>query len=203
MNPLEQGSRTFSTVVPRLKKELFLIVVVLLYVIALALDPARAVRAATLGGKVFLTVIPVMAAAFGALGLFQVLIKKERIARSLGSQSGFRGLLAASAFGSVLVGPVYIIFPLLRMMREHGARWAIITAVLTSWAVKLPMIPLEIQFLGWRFAALRSALVIVASVCLGLLVELLMPKGHRKTDLDPEVDGRGEGAEAQPEPSRP
>lgn len=87
-------------------------------------------------------------------------------------------------FGLVLVGPVYIIFPLLRMMREHGARWAIVTAVLTSWAVKLPMIPLEVRFLGWRFAVLRSVLVIAASVGLGLLVELLMSGSRRAADPD-------------------
>lgn len=187
-NTPERGPKASSSIVARVKGESFLVAVGLLYVLALALDPARAIRAAALGGKVFLTVVPVMAASFGALGLFQVLIEKERIARSLGRQSGWRGLLAASAFGSVLVGPVYIIFPLLRMMRQHGARWAIITAVLTSWAVKLPMIPLEIQFLGWRFAALRSALVIAASIGLGMLVELLMSGGRHATDPSPESD---------------
>lgn len=141
-----------------------------------------------MGLKSFRGMATTFVAAFGALGLFQVLIKKGRIARSLGHQSGWRGMLAASAFGSVLVGPVYIIFPLLLVMRSHGARWAIITAVLTSWAVKVPMIPLEIQFLGWRFAALRSALVIAASIGLGLLVELLMSGCRPATAPSPGSD---------------
>jgi len=189
-NTPKRGPTASASMVARVKGESFLVAVGLLYALALVLDSPRAVRAAALGGKVFLAVVPVMAASFGALGLFQVLVKKERIARSLGHQSGWRGLLAASAFGSVLVGPVYIIFPLLLVMREHGARWAIITAVLTSWAVKVPMIPLEIQFLGWRFAALRSALVIAASIGLGLLVELLMPGSRPAT-----APGPGSGAE--------
>lgn len=54
--------------VRRGRRESFLLAVALLYVLALALDPIRAVRAATLGGKVFLTVVPVMVASFGALG---------------------------------------------------------------------------------------------------------------------------------------
>ena len=72
-------------------------------------------------------------------------------------------------------------------MREHGARWAIVTAVLTSWAVKLSMIPLEVRFLGWRFAALRSFLVVVAAVGLGLLVELLMGGSREVADPQPET----------------
>src|SRR5690606_21765244 len=146
-----RGSRLFK----RLWTEWFLVLVGLLYVLAAFFDPWRAGRAAVVGATVFLTVVPVMIAAFGAVGLLQVLVKKERITESLGHESGWRGLVGASAFGAVLVGPAYVIFPLLKLMRDHGARWAVIAAVLTSWAVKVPMLPLEIQFLGWRFAALR------------------------------------------------
>jgi uncharacterized membrane protein YraQ (UPF0718 family) len=73
---------------------------------------------------------------------------------------------------------VYVIFPLMKAVREHGARWAVIGAVLAAWAVKVPMIPMEIGMLGWRFSVSRIVLVAVAAIPIGYLLEWVMDIGH-------------------------
>ena len=50
------------------------------------------------------------------------------------------------------------------------------------------MVPLEIRFRGWRFAVLRSALVIASSVGFWLLVELLMSGSRPPTDPSPKME---------------
>jgi uncharacterized membrane protein YraQ (UPF0718 family) len=160
-----------------LKSELLLVFVAALYAWAFIASPDRAVTAVMKSATTFLGVLPIIAAVFAALGLFGVWVDKKKIAGRLGEGSGFGTLVIASVFGTVLVGPVYVIFPLLKAVREHGARWSIIGAVLTAWAVKIPMIPLEIGFLGVRFSLARSVLVILTAIPLGLLLEYLMKLG--------------------------
>jgi len=160
--------------------EFLLVIVVALYLLALFRDPARAGEAAVASVRTFLGVLPIIVAVFGALGLFGVWVDKKAVAERLGEGSGFGTLVLAALFGTVLVGPVYVVFPLLKVVREHGARWAVIGAVLTAWAVKIPMVPLEIGMLGLRFSLSRSLLVALSAIPLGLLLEAVMGRDVRR-----------------------
>lgn len=157
-----------------LRAEWLAVAVAALYVAAALDDPAKALRALAVGASSLWSVALIVVSVFGLIGLFGVFVDKQAIAARLGAGSGFVALLLAAAFGTILVGPVFAVFPLLKVMREHGTRWAVIATTLTAWAVKVPMLPLEIGFLGWRFSAARIALTLVASLAMGLIVERLM-----------------------------
>lgn len=154
--------------------EFLVVIVVGLYAVAFFRDPARAGDAVAASVRAFIGVAPIIAAVFAALGLFGVWVDKKTVAERLGEGSGLGTLILAALFGTVLVGPVYVIFPLLKAVREHGARWAVIGAVLTAWAVKIPMVPLEIGMLGLRFSLSRLTLVALSAIPIGLLLELAM-----------------------------
>lgn len=156
------------------------LIVLALYGVAAVYAPERALEAGRAGVTTLLGVAPVITAVFLAIGLVQVFVDKQKLAALLGERAGLHGLLLAAAMGTLLVGPVFVVFPLLKTMRDHGTSWAIITTTLTAWAVKLPMIPLEAGFLGWEFSLVRSALTLVAAVLMGLLMERLM-QGHGET----------------------
>ncbi len=136
--------------------------------------PDRALRAIQSGGELLLSVALLVFAVMGLVGLVQTWTSRDLVARLLGEESGPKALLLAVFCGTVLVGPPYVIFPLLMAIRKQGARWAVITIVLAAYAVKLPMIPLEIGFLGWPFSLSRSLLTILFSIPTGLLVERAM-----------------------------
>lgn len=121
-----------------------------------------------------LSVVFLVIAVMGLVGLVQVWISRDAVARMLGEDSGPKALLLAAACGTLLIGPPYIIFPLLLTIRKQGARWAVVTIVLAAYAVKLPMIPLEVGFLGWPFSLGRSFLTLLLAIPTGLIVERLM-----------------------------
>lgn len=148
--------------------------VVALYGVAAINSPERAYAAASVAVKTFAGVAPIIVAVFAGLGLVQVFVDKQAMARHLGDRAGLPALLMAAAAGTILVGPVFVVFPLLKTMRDHGVSWAIITTALTAWAVKLPMVPLEVTFLGWRFSIARMALTLIASIAMGSLMGRLM-----------------------------
>lgn len=182
MSPAEElkaAPRRFGPtwVLQALRREVLLVAVVGLYLWAFVADSEGAARALASGGRVFLSVVLIIVSVFGILGLFQVWVDKEKVAAHLGERAGLGTIILGAAFGTVLVGPVYVIFPLLFAIRAHGARWAVVTAILTAWAVKIPMVPLEVQFLGWRFALARTVLTFIGAVIMGFLVEWLMRVG--------------------------
>ena len=110
----------------------------------------------------------------GLVGLIQVLVSRDLVARLLGREGGIRALLIAAACGMILIGPAYVIFPMLLAIQRQGARWAVVVTVLASYAVKIQMIPLEAGLLGWRFSLLRAFFTLASAIPLGLLVERII-----------------------------
>jgi uncharacterized membrane protein YraQ (UPF0718 family) len=162
------------TVVRWLASQWLVSVALLLYLWAGLVAPDRALGALRTGGSLLLSVSILILAVMGLVGLVQVWISRDVVTRLLGRDSGPRALLLAAACGTLLIGPPYIIFPLLMTVRQMGARWAVVTIVLAAYAVKLPMIPLEVGFLGWPFSLGRSLLTLMFAIPTGLLVEKLM-----------------------------
>jgi uncharacterized membrane protein YraQ (UPF0718 family) len=151
----------------------------LLYGWAAVVSPEQAGRALAFGARTFASVALLIVAVMGLVGLTQVWISREAVARLLGREAGFKALLLSALCGTMLIGPAYLIFPLLMGIHRQGARWAVIVTVLTAYAVKIPMIPLEIEFLGWGFSLTRSVLTILFAIPCGLAVEAIMEARSR------------------------
>ncbi len=171
-----------------MRDELLFVLAAVLYIWAFAAAPDRALQALSVGWRTFLGILPIITAVFAALGLFNVWVDKKKIAETLGKGGGIKAVAIASLAGTILVGPVYVIFPLLKAVREHGARWAVIGAVLAAWAVKVPMVPMEIGMLGLRFSVARIVLVALAAIPIGYLLEWVMSFG-RGGDPKPSSEG--------------
>lgn len=96
-----------------------------------------------------------------------VLVPKDKVARWLGAESGFSGLLIASSLGMITPGGPYASFPLVLSLSKAGADIGALIAFLTAWAASSVsrLVIWEIPMLGFDFAMLRF----VVSVPLPLL----------------------------------
>ncbi len=159
-----------------LRSQWLLLVTLVLYAWAFCAAPGKALQALGIGAETFASVALLIVAVMGLVGLTQVWISRDTVARLLGREGGSRALLIAVAAGTLLIGPAYIIFPLLMSIRKQGARWAVIVTVLAAYAVKIPMIPLEIGLLGWDFSLTRSLLTLLFAIPTGLAVEAIMER---------------------------
>jgi len=158
-----------------------------LYLWRFAVDPAGASRALGITVRTFGSVLPLVLAVMGLVGLIQVWVSRDLVARLLGREAGVRALLVAALCGTILIGPAYLIFPLLLAIQRQGARWAVVVTVLAAYTVKLQMLPLEAGFLGWKFSLLRTLLTLLLAIPLGLAVEWV-------------VEGRGAGRSLENNP---
>lgn len=150
-----------------------------LYGWAFAAAPQKALAALSGSAATFASVLPIVIAVFGLVGLVQEWLSREFVAGMLGREGGVRALVLAALSGTVLIGPAYVIFPLLMTIHRQGARWAVVATVLAAYAVKIPMIPLEVEFLGWSFSAGRALLTIALAIPIGLAVEAIMERRPR------------------------
>ena len=88
------------------------------YIYAFISSPERAANALNIGATTFFSVTLLIVSVFGLVGLLQVWISRDLIVRLLGREGGIKGLLIAALCGTVLIGPAYIIFPLLMSIQK-------------------------------------------------------------------------------------
>jgi len=146
-----------------------------LYLWAGIVAPQQAWMALQSGMGLFASVTLLICAVFALVGLIQTWIGREMIGRVLGREGGIRGLLLAVGCGVLLIGPAYVVFPLLMSLRRLGARWAVVAIVLAAYALKPQMLPIEAEFLGLPFTLVRAGLTLLLAIPLGLAVERFMP----------------------------
>jgi len=129
--------------------------------------------------KTFAGVLAIIAAVFVLIGLIQVWLTPEQVSKVLGHEAGWKGLVLSAILPMILGGSLFVIFPLLKTLREKGARTSSVVAFLFAWSAKAPLIPLEIKFLGLPFAALRLAMIPVLAIVGGLMAEWFIDGPNR------------------------
>lgn len=148
--------------------------------IALALRPAGGLRAALRVAKGnALLMAPRMPLALIGAGFLSTLLPQESIAPWIGEDSGWRGVLLASAVGGLVPSGPIVSFPLAIALVKAGAGTAQTVAFLTAWSVVAlhRLVVWEIPLLGPGFAALRLSsswfLPPLAGALAGLWLSLL------------------------------
>jgi uncharacterized membrane protein YraQ (UPF0718 family) len=134
----------------------------------------------------FFDVLDIIVAVSVFIGLFQVWVKPATIVKWLGKGSGVRGFILVCTFPIFMGGSLFTIFPLLKTLREKGARAGALASFITAWGGKAPLLPLETQFLGWPFALLRLSLVVLFAFLMGFLMDWVGTNG-------PEPKGKESG----------
>jgi len=119
------------------------------------------------------------------MGLIDVWTPRKLVEDHLGSGSGVRGPALAILLGTAAAGPLYAAFPIALSLRKKGARLANIVVFLGTWAtIKIPMILMESNFIGIRFALLRLALTVPGILGAGFLMERMVPATALPSDSE-------------------
>ena len=119
-----------------------------------------------------LEMLKILPCAFVLIGLFEVWIKKETVARHLGEDSGMKGHIWAVLLAGTTIGGVYVALPVAYSLYSKGARLSIIFTYIGASAIcRIPMAIFEASFLGIKFTMIRLLvslpLVIFSSILLG------------------------------------
>lgn len=137
------------------------------------------VKGGQAGWGYFMMLAPRMFLAMFLAGFAAELLPKEIISGWLGADSGFRGILIASAVGMLVPAGGVVAFPLALAMYKIGVGIPQLVAFLTTWEIFAVhrILAWEIPFLGGNFVWLRISssffLPPLAGVLAALIVSLL------------------------------
>jgi len=120
--------------------------------------------------------LKILPCAFILIGLFEVWVKKEKVEKHLGKDSGMLSYVWIILLAGTTVGGMYVAFPVAYTLFRKGAKLSIIFTYLGASAIcRIPMTIFEASFMGIKFSLIRLLvsipLVVLSSVWLGHYLE--------------------------------
>ncbi len=120
----------------------------------------------------FIEMLKILPCAFILIGLFEVWVKKERVEKHLGKESGLMAYFWIILLAGTTVGGLYVAFPVAYSLYNKGAKLSIIFAYIGYSAIcRIPMTIFEASFMGIKFSLIRLfvsiPLVSIGSIWLG------------------------------------
>ena len=123
----------------------------------------------------------ILPAIFIIVGLIDVWVSKETIQSHIGASSGIKGIIYVVIFAAFQGGPLYGVFPVAYLMWKKGSSATNIFIFLAATStVKIPMLALEIGFMGVEFTILR----VVITLPIFIVVGTIMGKYFDKNSLE-------------------
>ena len=158
----------------------FLSLSVVITLFIYALDVSKGMIIAKTVYLTFFEVLDIIIAVSIFIGLFQIWVKPATIVKLLGKGSGLKGFILVCTFPILMGGSLFTVFPLLKTLKDKGARTGAIASFITAWGGKAPLLPLETKFLGWSFALVRLSFIILFAFVMGILMDWV---GEKPTKL--------------------
>lgn len=125
-------------------------------------------------GDMMIQILPLLVFAFAAAGMIQVLIPRELMAKWVGAESGFRGLLVGTIAGGLAPGGPYVSLPVAAGLLRAGASIGTMVAFLTGWSLwAIHRLPMEVGIMGWKFTLIRVASTFFFPPLAGLIAHTL------------------------------
>lgn len=125
----------------------------------------------------FLEMIAFIPFLFIIIGLFDVWFPKEKIERHIGQSSGVKGILLVILLAMFQAGPLYGAFPVAYILYKKGASIKNIFIYLGAFSsLKIPMLGIEIGYLGIRFTLVRTLISLPLFIIVGYLMEAYLEK---------------------------
>jgi len=117
------------------------------------------------------------------IGAFVTLVlPREMVARWVGHESGFTGLLIAAVFGFLLPGGPITIYPVAGAFLAMGADAGAVVAFITCWTLVgyTRALVWELPFFGPHFVAWRIVAALPLPIIAGLLARVLLRAGFAR-----------------------
>jgi uncharacterized membrane protein YraQ (UPF0718 family) len=127
----------------------------------------------------FIEMITFMPFLFIIVGLFDVWVPKEKIQKHIGQESGIKGIVLVVLLAMLQAGPLYGAFPIAYLLYKKGASVRNIFIYLGAFSsMKIPMLGIEIGYLGIQFSLVRTLVSLPLFIGIGYLMERYLKNRH-------------------------
>ena len=133
----------------------------------------------------FIEMISFIPFLFVLIGLFDVWFPKEMLEKHIGEESGARGIFLVILLAMLQAGPLYGAFPVAYILHKKGASVKNIFIYLGAFSsMKIPMLGIEIGYLGIKFTILRTLISLPLFIIIGYLMEKTVGKDFKVNDVN-------------------
>jgi len=153
-------------------KYLFLTVLVL-YGVLFFLSSQSAQLALQKSGNILMKILPIFLFVILFTALLNYFLQPRQMAEHLGQKSGYKGWLWALAAGVISHGPMYAWYPLLEDLQNHGMRDELIVVFFASRTVKIPLLPMMVDYFGWIFTLVLSFYILIGALAQGQVFQMM------------------------------
>lgn len=149
----------------------FFTFVVILYIILFFINIDNGFISLKTSALVIVKLLPVFLAVILLTAVINFFLKPKHIAKYLGEDSGAKGWFYALLGGVVSHGPMYVWYPMFEDMKQHGLKNSLIAVFFYSRAIKLPLLPLLIDYFGVIFTVVLSLYILLGALIQGYMIE--------------------------------
>jgi len=133
--------------------------------------------------KSFIEMITFIPFLFIIVGLFDVWFPKEKIEKYIGKDSGIKGILTVIVLAMLQAGPLYGAFPVAYILYKKGASIKNIFIYLGAFStLKIPMLGIEIGYLGLKFTLARTLVALPLFIAVGYFMEWYLKNRNFKVN---------------------
>jgi uncharacterized membrane protein YraQ (UPF0718 family) len=125
--------------------------------------------------RAFLSLAPSILAIIWTIGFILTFLPSGLVLNTIGRNAGFAGVILAAVFGSVVLIPAFIAFPLAASFLRQGADIRAIAAFVTTLVmVGVLTAPLEVKFFGKKFTFWRNTLSFVFALVVAFVMGVFL-----------------------------
>lgn len=122
--------------------------------------------------KFFIEMVTFIPFLFIIVGLFDVWFPKEKVEKHIGQESGIKGIVLVIILAMLQAGPLYGAFPVAYILYKKGASIKNIFIYLGAFSsLKIPMLGIEIGYLGVQFTLARTLVSLPLFIAVGYFME--------------------------------
>lgn len=131
----------------------------------------------------FIEMISFIPFLFIIIGLFDVWFPKEMLEKHIGRESGAKGIILVILLAMFQAGPLYGAFPVAHVLHKKGGSVKNIFIYLGAFSsMKLPMLGIEIGYLGIKFTILRTLISLPLFILTGYIMEKFLGSDFKVAD---------------------
>jgi uncharacterized membrane protein YraQ (UPF0718 family) len=152
----------------------FLAIAIAIYMIIIAIKPSLLAPTLNAFFNTLKKIAPVFILVFAIMFITNYFITPKWLVKHLGKDSSIKSWFIAIVTGIISTGPIYMWYPLLSGLKEHGVRKGLIATFLYARAIKPALIPLMILYFGLAFTITLTVIMVPFSIIQGKILEKIM-----------------------------
>ena len=151
-----------------------LLIVIVLYLLAAIVNSDSAYKALESTFSILQIMAPILLVIVFIMALINTYIHPKKLTRYLGEESGIKGWLITVFVGVISHGPGYVWYPMLSDLRDHGVKDGLIVTFIYARSVKLPWIPVMVNYFGITFTTLLTLFTLLGAIVQGMIAQRLI-----------------------------